>query len=128
MQTVQILTVHTSAGAIMAIVEMDALAQVFMLNFKHSKVKIKNRHFKLYSFLFVFIIADIDECSDGSHTCDGNANCTNTDGSFKCQCEIGFSGDGTTCRGNSIQHFQIAKFIFRQSIHAALVFYISLFK
>ena len=41
----------------------------------------------------------IDECSEGSHTCDKNANCTNIDGSFECQCKIGFSGDGHTCTG-----------------------------
>ncbi len=44
-----------------------------------------------------YYFTDIDECSEGSHTCDKNATCTNTDGSFKCQCEIGFSGDGHTC-------------------------------
>ncbi len=49
--------------------------------------------------LIFFIFSDIDECSEGSHTCDENANCTNTDGSFKCQCKIGFSGDGDTCTG-----------------------------
>ncbi len=38
--------------------------------------------------LYYFI--DIDECSEGSDTCDRNGTCTNTDGSFKCQCEIGF--------------------------------------
>ena len=41
---------------------------------------------------------DIDECSAG-HTCDSSATCHNTDGSFTCVCDSGYSGDGYTCRG-----------------------------
>ena len=33
------------------------------------------------------------------HNCDSNANCTDTEGSFDCQCLQGFQGDGVTCRG-----------------------------
>ncbi|XP_068719980.1 uncharacterized protein [Montipora capricornis] len=40
---------------------------------------------------------DIDECSINSHSCDVNAVCTNTKGSYKCTCISGFSGDGNTC-------------------------------
>ena len=43
------------------------------------------------------IIADIDESSEGSHTCSQSANCINTDGSFECECTTGLSGDGQTC-------------------------------
>lgn len=42
---------------------------------------------------------DIDECSQGSHMCDANSKCTNILGSFKCNCNPGFSGDGTKCEG-----------------------------
>jgi hypothetical protein len=43
---------------------------------------------------------DIDECSDGSDNCDDtNAMCMNTQGSFTCMCNVGFSGDGVTCEG-----------------------------
>ena len=45
---------------------------------------------------------EINECSQNSHNCDGNATCTNTDGSYWCTCNLGFSGNGTSCRGNSI--------------------------
>ena len=34
---------------------------------------------------------DIDECSNGSHDCDVNANCTFTNGSYSCTCEEGKS-------------------------------------
>ena len=40
---------------------------------------------------------DIDECATNTHDCD--QLCTNTDGSFECSCNSGFtlSGDGRTC-------------------------------
>ncbi|XP_078678345.1 uncharacterized protein LOC144914402, partial [Branchiostoma floridae x Branchiostoma belcheri] len=40
---------------------------------------------------------DVDECADGSHSCDPDATCTDTDGSFTCACNSGYSGDGFTC-------------------------------
>ena len=33
----------------------------------------------------------------GSDNCDINAACTNTDGSFTCACDTGYSGNGTHC-------------------------------
>ena len=49
-----------------------------------------------------FVIVDIDECSDASHKCDPNANCTNTVGSHSCSCEDGFTGNGRSCSGRSV--------------------------
>ncbi|CAB4022465.1 fibropellin-1-like isoform X1, partial [Paramuricea clavata] len=41
---------------------------------------------------------DIDECSNKlANECDINANCTNTAGSYNCQCHIGWSGKGKNC-------------------------------
>ncbi|XP_043253802.1 multiple epidermal growth factor-like domains protein 8 [Colletes gigas] len=37
---------------------------------------------------------DVDECDLGLHDCHQNALCTNTHGSFSCQCKRGFNGDG----------------------------------
>ena len=32
-------------------------------------------------------------------SCDMNAECTNTDGSYICSCNAGYSGDGHMCSG-----------------------------
>ncbi|CAH3168531.1 unnamed protein product, partial [Pocillopora meandrina] len=42
---------------------------------------------------------DIDECALNSHKCSENANCTNTEGSYICSCNPGFSGNGLECEG-----------------------------
>ncbi len=38
---------------------------------------------------------DINECA--TNPCDVNAQCEDTDGSFVCSCNVGFSGDGFDC-------------------------------
>ena len=48
-------------------------------------------------FFFFNNILDTDECSSNSHSCDINAVCTNTPGSYSCACVAGYSGDGRTC-------------------------------
>jgi hypothetical protein len=40
---------------------------------------------------------DRDECAADKSPCDKNATCTNTDGSFDCDCNPGFTGDGVVC-------------------------------
>jgi len=40
---------------------------------------------------------DVNECTSGSHDCDSNADCSNTDGTFTCTCKSGFTGNGKTC-------------------------------
>lgn len=37
---------------------------------------------------------DVDECGLGLHDCHPDAKCTNTHGSYNCQCRRGFIGDG----------------------------------
>ena len=44
-----------------------------------------------------FILIDIDECDIGYVDCAINSTCLNTEGSFKCVCNIGFRGDGSSC-------------------------------
>ena len=47
-----------------------------------------------------FSYTDTDECAEDSHICDENATCINTIGTFKCECNNGYIGDGKTCEGN----------------------------
>ena len=42
----------------------------------------------------------MDECL--TEPCETNANCSNTDGSFKCTCNSGYFGDGNNCSGKLI--------------------------
>ncbi len=36
--------------------------------------------------MFLCTFADIDECTAGTDDCDDNAKCTNSEGSFECEC------------------------------------------
>lgn len=52
------------------------------------------------SYLF-FSWPDINECEIGAHNCDRHATCTNTAGSFKCNCAPGWIGNGLKCTGKA---------------------------
>ena len=39
----------------------------------------------------------MDECTLGTHNCDGNATCTNKPGGWDCTCNNGWAGSGTSC-------------------------------
>ena len=47
--------------------------------------------------------SDVNECSSGAHRCDGNATCTNSVGSYKCECNIAYQGNGTHCTCKSAE-------------------------
>lgn len=59
---------------------------------------------------YVHLTIDIDECTDETHNCDINADCTNQAGNFNCSCKSGYIGDGTdgNCIGNTIIHINNA--------------------
>ena len=46
-------------------------------------------------------VLDINECEEGTHDCDVNADCTNTRGAFTCTCKIGYVADGDVCKGEN---------------------------
>ena len=44
------------------------------------------------------VYTDIDECAKHTHQCDeAHAKCSNTAGSYNCECNVGFTGDGRHC-------------------------------
>ena len=52
---------------------------------------------------YYYCDTDIDECeNDGLNSCHEDASCTNTEGSFDCHCNDGYSGNGTECTGKKI--------------------------
>ena len=81
----QMHSVLTPKGVLYATLEMGSTVQV---------------RYKMLSFTAIcFVPLDIDECELGIHTCDSNANCTDTGGTFNCTCIDGFEGDGFQCTG-----------------------------
>jgi hypothetical protein len=65
--------------------------------------------FHTWGFVFVFrinvyvnIFIDINECI--TNPCHHNASCTDNEGSFVCQCNSGFSGDGLNCTSKANSH------------------------
>jgi len=57
---------------------------------------------------------DINECALGTHNCSTQATCTNIQGSFICQCNDGYEGNGTSCSG--MNYFYISFLFFDTSI------------
>lgn len=49
--------------------------------------------------LLINMISDIDECDKGTHSCNFNAVCNNTKGSYNCTCKPGYEEDGDNCTG-----------------------------
>ena len=78
------------------------------LNDWESNIKNKNQASIIRKFMttnankMFSVASDVNECTKGTHNCDVNAACNNTQGSYNCTCKDGFYGDGKTCRGNYI--------------------------
>lgn len=49
--------------------------------------------------IYIFVALDVNECTTKSYSCDANAVCQNTKGSYKCTCKAGYVGDGKKCSG-----------------------------
>ena len=55
--------------------------------------------------IHIYILADKNECELDSKICGSHSACTNNEGSYKCNCESGFtsaSGDGKRCIGKRL--------------------------
>ena len=44
-------------------------------------------------------MVDFDECEFHLYSCDINADCKNTIGSYECECRSGYRGNGIICNG-----------------------------
>ena len=51
----------------------------------------------LQFFIFCPSHADVDECERNEDSCHENAQCINTEGSYTCSCNPGYTGDGINC-------------------------------
>ena len=49
-----------------------------------------------FFYNLICFVTDINECSTEG-TCDENADCLDTPGSYECTCSSGYSGDGHMC-------------------------------
>ena len=87
MQTVPTLKGASTAPAILAMKEMESIAQVHV----HCDLLIY-----CVSVMFSSPL-DINECERETHNCDHNALCTDTLGSFMCTCNSGYEGNGVAC-------------------------------
>ena len=43
--------------------------------------------------------ADVNECTAGTDSCHSHATCHNTQGSYTCSCNSGYTGSGVSCAG-----------------------------
>ena len=65
---------------------------------------------------YIYGFSDIDECK-GNHSCHVNAICTNTNGSYLCECQPGFNGNGQSCTGEySLSAIKFGKFLLEFSL------------
>ena len=56
---------------------------------------------ELFCIASLRFVTDVNEC-DGANSCDSNADCTNTQGSYSCMCRTGYQGNGMSCGGKNI--------------------------
>ena len=65
----------------------------------------------------LFVTLYLDECRGNNNHCHQNAVCTNTLGSYKCQCATGYTGDGFSCSGKEFFFFSFFPLAGRKRVH-----------
>ena len=48
------------------------------------------------NYPFLMHVVGVNECLRQPSPCDAHASCTDTDASYQCTCQVGYSGDGLT--------------------------------
>ena len=73
---------------------------MFFQVFRNPQNDVFNDKYKCLKGVYLYLpfVLDINECEPVS-PCHANATCNNTDGSFNCTCNDGYTGDGFTCDG-----------------------------
>ena len=84
-------SLSSKLSQVIQLIEICSLLQVFTCS-SHSQLFLTI----FLRFLFPFTL-DLNECQTSSHGCSNHARCSNTIGSYTCQCQNGFTGNGTTC-------------------------------
>ena len=56
----------------------------------------------IFTIFVPIVVSDVDECAANAHDCAADADCINTDGSFVCSCQVGYTGDGKLCQGTKM--------------------------
>lgn len=76
--------------------------------------------------MVLLINLDTNECTEMVDNCHDDASCYDTEGSFMCECNTGFSGDGINCTGITglSLHLGSIKCILICGIHYVLVRYV----
>lgn len=69
----------------------------------------------LLIFYNLFLIADINECDEGTADCVNGAECINVNGSYTCQCRVGFQKTADNCTGvrNINRDLHVFQFMFK---------------
>ena len=58
------------------------------------------------------LFTDINECvSPETNDCDLNAECSNTEGSYSCSCNEGYTGDGRNCTGTVLHAWNLIRIL-----------------
>ena len=52
--------------------------------------------------VFFLLFTDIDECALNTDDCGEKGYCVNTRGTYGCQCNPGYEGNGKTCGGKCV--------------------------
>ena len=91
----------------------ELINQVYKLKYSWWKIRFKYQISNSWDTNIIkckcfYGFSDIDECK-GNHYCHMNAICTNTHGSYVCDCQPGFNGNGQCCSGE----FNLFAVIFR---------------
>ena len=50
----------------------------------------------------IILLLDINECELGIDNCNEQATCNNTEGSYSCICNTGWTGNGISCEGTFV--------------------------